>query len=87
MYLYLGKHTVVPCADVVGIFDMETATPSKITKEFLNRAQAEGAIAAVGENLPATMVVCRSETRTRVYLSQISTATLRKRAARSLGLE
>ena len=39
MYLHLGQDTVIKTDEVVGIFDLDTATISKYTREYL--AQAE----------------------------------------------
>ena len=39
MYLHLGQDTVVKMSEVVGIFDLETSTISKITREFLAKAE------------------------------------------------
>ena len=36
MYLHLGNETVVRTQDVIGIFDIEKASISKFTKEFLS---------------------------------------------------
>ncbi len=35
MYLHLGQDVVVRSRDIVGIFDIENTSVSKITKEYL----------------------------------------------------
>ena len=45
MYLHLGQSVVVPFRDVIGIFDLDTTTDSRITREFLKRAEREGELA------------------------------------------
>lgn len=91
MYLYLGQDTVVNSGDVVGIFDLENTSTSRITKEFLAGAQKGGAIVEVSAELPKSFVLCGQKDRMQVYLSQISPATLKKRSGRrglsSLGAE
>ena len=42
MYLHLGQETVVRLREVVGIFDMENATISKYTRQFLADAEKGG---------------------------------------------
>ena len=37
MYLHLGQDTVVKMSEVVGIFDLETSTISKITKRIFGK--------------------------------------------------
>ena len=82
MYLYLGQETVVPLRDVVGIFDMDNTTVSKSTRAFLTQAEQQGRVVTVSEELPKSFVVCRhkGQSDSTVYISQISCATLVKRA-------
>ena len=80
MYLHLGQDTLVKTSDVIGIFDMDNTTVSKGTRRFLNLAEQEGRVVNVTSDLPKTFVLCgRSRKECRVYLSQISSPTLRKR--------
>ena len=84
MYLHLGQETVVKKTDVIGIFDLDTATVSKRTREYLAKAEQAGNVISVTYELPKTFVVCRDPTRPRgraVYLSQLASATLLKRAS------
>ena len=87
MYLHLGQETVVRLREVVGIFDMENATISKYTRQFLADAEKGGRVCNVTMELPKSFVVCvdRDGTET-VYTSQISSATLLKRAGFVEGL-
>jgi hypothetical protein len=81
MYLHLGQDTVVRLDEVVGIFDMDNATISRHTRHFLADAEKGGRVVNVSAELPKSFVVCRDrDEEERVYISQISSATLRKRA-------
>ncbi len=81
MYLHIGQETVVPMREIVGIFDMENTTISKNTRSFLNEAQRSGRVVTVGDDLPKSFVVCqKGDKPPTVYISQISCATLLKRA-------
>lgn len=80
MYLHLGQETVVRMRDVIGIFDIENASLSKYTKSFLSNATKKGQVFNVSYEMPKSFVVCREEERTIVYISQISSRTLLKRA-------
>lgn len=81
MYLHLGQYTVVRTRDIVGIFDVENSSVSRYTRNYLAQAQKKGWVVNVSEEIPKSFVVCRErETgETRVYISQISSVTLRKR--------
>ena len=81
MYLHLGQSAVVPFRDVVGIFDMDNSTASHLTRKFLTRAEREGRVVYVCDDLPRSFVLCADRTGgQRVYLSQLSPAALLRRA-------
>ncbi len=81
MYLHLGADTVIKSGDIVGIFDTDNTTLSKSTREFLSRAEKEGRVISITYELPKSFVVCKDKQgQHTVYLSQLSAATLKKRA-------
>jgi len=80
MYLHLGKGTVVNTEDIIGIFDLEITSQSHITRKFLAMAEKAGQVVNASEDIPKTFVVCRCKDKKTVYLSQMASATLLKRA-------
>ena len=85
MYLHLGGSVSVPSDDVVGIFDLDNASTSAITRSYLRQAEEEGMVIAVGEELPRSLVVCcPAGSWQRVYLSPLSPAALLRRAEHHL---
>ncbi|WP_411676393.1 extracellular matrix regulator RemB [Caproicibacter sp.] len=80
MYLHLGQDTVVLRKDIIGIFDMETSTISQTTRDTLAAAQKSGCIVNVSMEMPKSFVLCKSGGKTTVYITQISSSTLLKRA-------
>ena len=85
MYLHLGSQMAVRERAVVGIFDLDNTSSSKITRAFLEQAQAEGALIDVSDELPKAFVLTEDYGMKRVYLTQLGAATLQRRleAARS----
>jgi len=80
MYLHLGQDTVVNMDEIVGIFDLDTSTVSKFTRDYLAKAEKNGWVVNVSFDLPKSFIVCRDkEDNTQVYISPISSATLLKR--------
>lgn len=80
MYLHLGQDVVVRTEEIVGIFDMDNATVSRASKRYLAMAEKAGRVVNVTSELPKTFVVCSGrDGKVTVYISQISSATLRKR--------
>lgn len=79
MYLHLGQDTVVSDSEVLGIFDLDTSTVSKATRDYLSTAEKEKRVINVSFELPKSFVVCAEKEGVRVYLSPISSSTLKKR--------
>ncbi|MGX8700878.1 MULTISPECIES: extracellular matrix regulator RemB [unclassified Caproiciproducens] len=80
MYLHLGQDTVIKVSDIVGIFDMETSTISKSTRNYLSAAQKKGRVVNVSMEMPKSFVLCCDKSRRiTVYITQISSSTLLKR--------
>lgn len=81
MYLHLGQDKVIRTCDIIGIFDLDNCTIAKGTKQYLARAQKEGRVVNITTELPKTFVVCGSKDQPQVtvYISQISSSTLKKR--------
>ena len=80
MYLHLGQSVVVPDRDIIGIFDLDNASYSHLTRGFLERAEREGRVVSITGDLPKSFALCRDKRgETVVYLSQLSSATLKGR--------
>ena len=79
MYLHLGQNVMVLNQSIMGIFDMDNATSSHLTREYLNRAEKEGKVINVSDDLPKSFVVCNDRSGTKIYLCQLNSATLLKR--------
>lgn len=80
MYLHLGQDTVVKINEIIGIFDLETSTISKISRKYLADAQKAGNVINVSMEMPKSFVLCcDKKKKVTVYISQISSTTLLKR--------
>ena len=82
MYLHIGSDQVVLCRTVIGIFDIENTSVSKITQKYLYDAERNGRVRYVSMDIPKSFVV----TDDCVYISPISAATLRKRSYEGMSL-
>ena len=80
MYLHLGQNTVIKEEEIIGIFDMDNTTVSKISREYLSKKQKNNEIVNVSMELPKSFVLCCDEkNKESVYITQVSTLTLLKR--------
>ena len=81
MYIHLGENTVVRDDEVIGIFDLETTTVSKHTRDFLGESEKRKEVINVSYELPKSFILCsKGKNKKRVYISQISSTTLFKRS-------
>ena len=76
MYLHVGQETMVNTREIIGIFDLDTASLSKKTRETLARAQKENRVIDTGPELPRSFILAEPSV---FYISQLSTATLKGR--------
>ena len=79
MYLHLGSDVVILKKSIIGIFDLDTSTVSKNTRNYLAKAEKEGRVVTVSYELPRSFVAAMEENGITVYISQLSSQTLLKR--------
>lgn len=80
MYLHLGEDVVVNSKKIIGIFDMDTSTVNKVTRDYLSKAEKEKNIIYVSYELPKSFIV----TEDKIYVSSLNTSTLLKRTRQEL---
>ena len=74
MFLFLGGEVSVRSDDVIGIFDIEECSVSRMTADYLNACQRNGRIVNVSEDMPKSFVVTVDKT----YISNVSHSTIVK---------
>ena len=79
MFLHLGNDYIVLEKDIIAVFDFETTTVSKITREFLREAEDEEFIVNVSDDVPKSFIVTEIKGRSKVFISNIASSTLLKR--------
>lgn len=80
MYLHLGQDTIVTHDEIIGIFDLDNTTVSKNSRDFLENKEKTKKVINVSMELPKSFILSDN-----VYISQLSTATLIKRADKTNG--
>ena len=84
MYLHLGQSVMVSEAAVIGVFDLDNTTWSFRTRRFLERAEREGRVVTVGDDLPRSFVLVQEgNALPTVYITALSSAALSARAAQN----
>lgn len=79
MYIHLGNDAVIPHKEIIGIFDIENTSVSRITREYLSAAGKRKSDNYVSYDMPRSFVVTERKGKERIYISPISAATLNKR--------
>ncbi len=86
MYLFLGGEQSVREDAVVGVFDMDNTTVAGSTRKFLSRAQKEGAVVNLTDDLPKSFCLAAEGGKETVYISPVSPATIKKRVGEIAGI-
>ena len=80
MYLHLGQGVMIPHDEIIGVFDLDNASDSKWTRDFLRNAEEQSVVISVCDDIPRSFVVADHPYHPQiVYLSQLSSQTLLKR--------
>lgn len=72
MYIHLGNKKNIREKEIIGIFDMDNATLSRVTQKFLNKAQSEGRLITTVDEIPKSLIL----TEDKVYMSQLAPKSL-----------
>ena len=79
IYLRLYPDYLIEEDEIVGIFDLDTATEAFPTRKFLREAEARGIVRVASKNIPRSFVVTESA----VYLSHSTKSALYKTLSES----
>jgi len=79
MYLHIGNGKSIKTKEIIGIFDLDTATVSKVTKKYISSKEKEGRVEYTDFDLPRAFIVCADKDGETVRLSRISSVGLLQR--------
>ena len=84
-YLHIGQNVMIPDRRIIGIFDLDNTSTSKHTRAFLKSAEEESVVVDACDDIPRSFLVCDHPYHKQiVYLSQLNSQTLAKRAEGSV---
>jgi len=86
LYLHIGNNFSVDIRDIVGIFDIENTTVGKSTKILLERAEKQKNCIYATYEMPKSFIITLKNGSEKVYISQLSANTLKKRLRNGGGL-
>ena len=86
VFLHVGHNKSLRSDEIVGIFDMDTSTVSKVSRDFLAKAQKNGTVINVTDEIPKSFILTdkNKERKPSVIISQLSAQTLHERLKRKI---
>lgn len=79
MYLHVGNNRNIRKSAVIGIFDMDNATVSQITRKYLNSMQKDYLLEAASYDIPKSFILYEEHGESKICFSSLSTSALRGR--------
>ena len=79
MFLHVGNNKNIRLRDVIGIFDMDNATLSSVTRKYLSVKQKNQAVESAVLEIPKSFVLYVENGEYRICFSQLSTSALKGR--------
>ena len=76
MFLHAGNGRNIRQKDIIGIFDMDNATVSHVTRKYLSAEQKKKAVEAVADEIPKSFILYKSEGELKICFSPLSTSAL-----------
>ena len=76
MFLHAGNGRNIRQKDIIGIFDMDNATISRVTRKYLLEEQKKMLVEAVADEIPKSFIVYRAENEVKICFSPLSTSAL-----------
>ena len=79
MFLHVGNNKNIRIRDVIGIFDMDNATVSDLTRKFLGEKQKQLLVEIAAVEIPKSFILFEENGLYKICFSPLSSASLRGR--------
>ena len=79
MFLHVGNNKNIRIRDVIGIFDMDNATLSSVTRKFLSKNQKRLMVETAALEIPKSFILFEENGLYKICFSPLSSASLRGR--------
>lgn len=75
----IGGVYILPKEEILGVFDLDTASTKTDTKRFLSAHEKAGRMVTVGYDIPKSFVVTAKGRREMVYITTLSSSSIESR--------
>ena len=84
-YVNMGLDRILPRSSVIGLFDLDSVTVQKDSRNFVSLAQKKGEIEDATTDLPVTFLLCdgKADKKQSVLLTSFSLTTLHTHITRT----
>ena len=82
MFLHIGEGKLLKKNDIIAVLDMDTTSVGIKTREFLRKSEKKKEIEYISYEIPRTYIITERKGKKKVYMTQLSSHTLYKRAER-----
>ena len=79
MYLHIGNGNSVKRKNIIGIFDLDTSTISKVTRKYISKMEKEGRVTYLDSDIPRAFILTGNRFESDIKLSRISSVGLKIR--------
>ena len=79
MFLHVGNNKNIRIRNVIGIFDMDNATLSSVTRKFLSGKQKKLMVETAAVEIPKSFILFEENGLYKICFSPLSSASLRGR--------
>jgi len=76
MFLHVGNGKNIREKNIIGIFDMDNATISSVTRKFLTLEQKKDNVFSVSNDIPKSFVLYRDDDQVKICFSPLSSSAL-----------
>ncbi|MBQ7399110.1 MAG: DUF370 domain-containing protein [Clostridia bacterium] len=78
-YINVGGSQILRKDEILGIFDLDTASTKTDTKRFLSKCESEGHLVLVGNDIPKSFVLKAEGRKEYIYMTQLSVSSIEGR--------
>ena len=86
MYLQLEKGESIAKREIIGIFDLDIASVSPSTNDIFKRMEDEKGVISLSNDIPKSFLITDGEFADRIYISGLSTESIKKRLEAEKGI-
>lgn len=79
MFLHVGNNKNIRIRDVIGIFDMDNATLSSVTRKFLSNTQKKLMVETAAVEIPKSFILFEENGLYKICFSPLSSSSLKGR--------